>query len=291
MIKRHHIKKGAKLGFKLFITSLILVSLVGSYISLRGHKVPVTRTPSQVFENVSFNSQAKDTMQLDGWFFPATSTQGAVIAHGWGGNRETFLDLAEYLQRHGINVLTFDMRGGTGRNTYGQRESGDIAGAVQWLTDSKAFGLKDIVLIGNSIGGAASIDYAVDHPELQGLVLISSVIDLRYTKNFYARDFHLLFPSVYAAGVTFTERILYDVSPTNPINVFDQLTMPTLVLHGVDDPKSPIKVIYTLQQKNKQNVQFVIVVGEGHTFFKDKAREEGFSYSQKITDFINSLND
>ncbi len=291
MIKRHHVTRGAKLSLKLFIISLVLVSLVGSYIGLGGHRRQVTERPTQEFLNVNFKSLDKDEMPLSGWYFPAASRQTAVIAHGWGGNRATFLELAEYLQRGGINVLTFDMRGGTGKNTYGQREAGDIAGAIQWLIDNKKSTHQDIVLIGNSIGGGASISYAAKNPQLRGLVLISSVLDLRHTRKYFAESLNLLFPSVYAAGVSITERLLYGVRPINPIKIFDQLTMPVLVLHGVNDVKAPIKDVYQLQNKAMPNVQFEIVSDGNHTFFAEKDRQRSFRYSQQIVDFIGSLHD
>ncbi|TSC65675.1 MAG: alpha/beta hydrolase [Candidatus Berkelbacteria bacterium Gr01-1014_85] len=291
MLKKHHVKKGAKLSLNLFAISLVAVSLIGSYIGLRGHRKPVTRVPSQSYQNVSFLSQAQDQMSLEGWFLPASSTNVAIIAHGWGGNRETFLDLAQYLQRNGINVLTFDMRGGTGQNSYGQREAGDIAGAVRWLIDNKQFTSRNIVLIGNSMGGAASIDYAVNHPQIRGLILISSVIDLKHTKRYYAQSLGLIFPAVYAAGVSLSERIFYGVSPTNPIKIFDRLAMPVLVLHGVNDVKSPIADVYSLQKKAMQKVRFEIVSDGSHTFFADKDRQQSYVYSQKIVDFIRSIKD
>jgi pimeloyl-ACP methyl ester carboxylesterase len=286
MLATGHLINGAEWVAIAFICSVILVSLVGSFIGARGHQVHVSREPSSEFESIVFSSLATDKLRLSGWFLPAKTRKVAVLAHGWGGNRATLLDLAEYLQQKGINVLTFDMRGGTGRNTYGHREAGDIAGAFEWLRINKYYRSEDIVLIGNSLGGAASIDFASSH-SIGKLVLISSVINLHHTKSFYASDFHLIFPSIYAASVTITERFLFGIKPTNPINVFEKITAPILVIHGDADPKSPIKDVYTLQQRSThQKVEYIVVPGGGHKFFVEETSDQNHIHCQKIVDFI-----
>ncbi len=288
MLNRHHLTRKTKQVLKFFLYSILVVSLIGSYVGLSGRKTPITRLPTEIYENVSFISQAKDNLELDGWFLPASSNKVVLIVHGWGGNRATFIDLAQYLQRQNINVLTFDLRGGTGKNTYGQRESGDVAGAVDWLVNTKAFEATNIALIGNSMGGAAVIDYSANHT-VGAVVLLNSVINLKHTKNFFARDYNLIFPNIYAAGVTFVERVIYGVRPINPVDVFNNIQAPILVLHGTDDQKSPVQDVYDLQKNvsnRNQNVTFIIVPNAGHTFFEEKDTSEHSQYSQQIYEFI-----
>ncbi len=227
---------------------------------------------------------------MKAWFFPADSDQVAVIVHGWAGNRARLLVMAEFLQRQNINVLTFDLRGGTGRNTYGQRESEDLAAAVAYVTSTKKFDSQNVTVIGNSMGGAASIVYAASH-DIGKLVLVSPVVDINLTKWKVLKDRNYIMPSVYAAGASLVERTIFNVRPINPKDVYAQITEPTLLIHGTNDELSPIESIYTLQDslkvKSKTNTQFVIVAGAKHTFL-DSDKQNNFVYTTRIANFIKS---
>jgi len=278
--------KSARLSVRLYIISLLVVSLLGSFIAMRGKKTSIAEQPTRPFSEVSFSSQ-QDNLKLDGWYFQGTADETIVIVHGWGGNRATFLNLAEYLNEKNFNVLTFDLRGGTGRNTYGQHEAKDIAGAVEWLAREKNTPSHKIILFGNSMGGAASIHYAADHT-VKKLLLLSPVINLASTKKTFAKDWHLLFPTLYANGITLFERLFYGLWPTNPIDIFDKITEPTLILTGTNDDKVPVKDIYQLEMEAKtrnQDIIFTIIPGASHTFFYDDPDNRPKRY-QTILDFI-----
>ncbi len=267
-----------------YIISVIIVAFIGSYIAAHGNKVAYNRVPTQQYETVSFKTQEKDNLTLNGWYFPAdSSTKYAVIAHGWGGHRARLLDLAEYLQRGGVNVLTFDMRGGTGKNSYGQKESQDIAGAVAWLQETKHANPQDITVIGASMGGAASIIYASEQ-KIGKLVLISSVVDLKELRYKILKDWHLLWPQVYAAVSALFERALYNIHPISPKDVFVNVEEPTLMLHGDADELAS----YAAAQKLTRypNVQFITIPGGTHKFL-DLDKGQGYPYDAKILEFIN----
>lgn len=301
MVRNAHLKKGLKWLVWLFILSLVSLSIVSASIGLRGHKVPFRQLPTQPYQEVSFASQVRDHLPLGGWFFPAfvpqsgasvgkpvNSNKVAVIAHGWGGHRARLLPLAQFLQRHGVSVLTFDLRGGTGRNTYGFRESGDIAGAVHFLKTSKRYESDQISVIGASMGGAAAVDFASKN-QIDTLILISPIIDIGHAKYTVLKDRHFIFPSLYAAGATVIEWLVFGVRPANPIKIFDRIDEPTLILHTTNDALSPVSDVYHLRRelikRNQLNVVFDIIDGAEHTFL-DHDEENGFPYSQKILEFI-----
>lgn len=279
---------GIKVSSWLFAASLLVISIVGAYLGLKGGTQPYKGYPTQAYEEVSFKSQAADQLQLGGWFFPTESDQVVVIVHGWAGNRARLLGLAEYLQRQNLNVLTFDVRANTGRNTYGQRESEDLAGAMTWITETKGFTTDKITILGNSIGGAASVVYAVNHP-VGKLVLLSPVLDIGATKWTVLKDRTLILPRLYAMGATLVEQLVFGVRPTNPKDVIDNLQIPTLVLHSTGDEISPIQTIEDAEQALKNagrtNFQFLYVPDARHAFLDDD-RANGYPYSQIIANFI-----
>ena len=287
MLKRFLKWKGIRLTWWLFAVSFLIISALGAYFGTKGSTQPYRGYPTQPYEEVSFTSIG-DELNLGGWFFPTDSKQVVVIVHGWAGNRARLLTLAEYLQRQGLNVLTFDLRGGSGRNSYGQRESQDVAGAVDWLYRSKGFGFDQITVLGNSIGGAASLVYTAKHP-VGKLVLLSPVIDIGATKWTVLKSRTYLLPRLYAMGATFVEQIFLGIKPTNPKDVLNEITVPTLVIHGTSDELAPIQTIYDaeakLGQEGHRNFTFVYVPDARHTFLDDDAAG-GYIYSKLIADFI-----
>jgi hypothetical protein len=110
MLSLHQLKRTTKYTITTFAISVVIISLIGGYIGMKGNRVPYKTLPSQQYEEVTFASKSRDTMQLSGWYFPAQSQKTAVIVHGWGGNRARLLELTEYLQRNGLNVLTWRHR-------------------------------------------------------------------------------------------------------------------------------------------------------------------------------------
>ena len=193
MIRKHHVKFGIKHSAIIFLVSFILLSFVGAYYGIKGKKVPYRVYPAGKYEEIQFTSHAKDKLILGGWYLPADSNRVAVIVHGWAGNWSRYSELAKYLQDQNINVLTFDLRGGTGKNTYGYRESLDVAAAVEWLKHHKNVTPENITLIGASMGGAASVAYARHNPTGK-MVLIGPVVDINQVKYKVLQDRKFILP-------------------------------------------------------------------------------------------------
>jgi hypothetical protein len=127
--------------------------------------------------NVSFEDawiQAPDGVRLNGWFAEAKQSRAVVLyAHGNAGNitsREWVLSL--YRDRLGASVLIFDYRG-FGRSEGVPSEPGilaDARAARRWLAERTGVAEREIVLVGNSLGGAVMVDLAARNGA-RGLVL------------------------------------------------------------------------------------------------------------------------
>jgi alpha-beta hydrolase superfamily lysophospholipase len=118
---------------------------------------------------------------------PARGGPVLLIAHGWGASSGTVMQHAGPLARKGHDTLLFDMRG-HGRNQAApfvtvRHLRDDVLAAVRYTTER--FPARDIVLVGHSFGGAASVLAVAEGARVSGLVLIATPSDvLRITAEF-----------------------------------------------------------------------------------------------------------
>lgn len=117
---------------------------------------------SLVYEDANFTSA--DGTKLHGWFVPAEEPVAVVLfCHGNAGNLTHRVDLMYAMQREvGASVLVFDYRG-YGRSEGTPTEAGllaDARAARAWLAERTKIRERDVVLMGESIGGAVAVDLA-----------------------------------------------------------------------------------------------------------------------------------
>ncbi len=108
--------------------------------------------------------KADDGTELHGWYLPADNPRAVVLfAHGNGGNLSDRRDIIEALAtRLGASVLAFDYRG-YGRSKGQPTEEGvlaDARAARRWLAERAGVPESQVVLMGESIGGAVMVDLA-----------------------------------------------------------------------------------------------------------------------------------
>ncbi len=100
---------------------------------------------------------------------------GLLLVHGFGGAKEDFADHVEALARD-HRVVTFDHRG------HGESDAPDDPGAysldrlaVDTLTVADVTGLRDLRLLGHSMGGMVTRRIVLEHPgRLAALVLMDT---------------------------------------------------------------------------------------------------------------------
>ncbi len=123
----------------------------------------IARSPAGPFEDVFF--EALDGTRLHGWWLPFPDARGALIlSHGNAGNIGDRAAVGDFLRDElGINVLMYDYRG-YGRSEGSPTEEGtysDIRGAFAYV-QSRGFQPESVVLMGQSLGTAVTIDLAAD---------------------------------------------------------------------------------------------------------------------------------
>lgn len=98
-----------------------------------------------------------------------------VLLHGFASSTYTWEDLAPRLQAGGYHVWALDMKGfgWTDKPRDAQYDPVSLMEGVNgWMT---AMGLSNVILVGNSLGGAVTVLLALEHPErIKKMVLIDS---------------------------------------------------------------------------------------------------------------------
>ncbi|MGO8690635.1 MAG: alpha/beta hydrolase [Thermoguttaceae bacterium] len=131
--------------------------------------------PGLVFEEARF--QAADGRRLHGWYLPHQGPHAAILfLHGNGGNITHRAEALRMLHdRVGASVLIFDYRG-YGRSEGRPSQQGvlaDARAARKWLAAREGRRENQLVLLGESLGGAVAVDLAAADGA-QALVLEST---------------------------------------------------------------------------------------------------------------------
>ena len=155
------------------IAALILIVYVAATLIVRSIENNSSSVPLLIrsgigtrqglaFEDVRF--QSADGTRLHGWYVPHPGAPAAVLfCHGNGGNIGFLTGVLRVLHlKVGAAVLAFDYRG-YGRSEGQPSEAGilaDARAARAWLAAREKIREQDVVLMGQSLGGAVAVDLA-----------------------------------------------------------------------------------------------------------------------------------
>lgn len=202
------------------------------------------RPANMRFEDCWF--AAADGLRLHGWYLRHPQPRAAVLhLHGNAGNLTHRAGVAEMLHdRYGVSVLLFDYRG------YGRSEGvptmlgllRDARAARAYLAMREGIVPANVVLLGESLGGAVAVDIAA-HEGARGLILESTFSSLRDV-----------------AGVHYP-RFLVNLLVANKLNsaaAIGQYRGPLLQVHGGADRTVPLasgRQLFNAAQEPKRFVE------------------------------------
>lgn len=218
---------------------------------------------SHGLEYESADIRTTDGETLHGWWIPAAGdgapARGIVLLfHGNAGNIAHRLDYARMFNRLGYACLLLDYRG-YGRSSGTPTEAGtyrDALAAWDWLATQRGARPQDIVIAGESLGGAVASWLAAQHPP-RALLLLStftSVPDL-------AAQIYPIFP------VRLIVRFAYD----NLANL-GRIHTPVLIAHSRDDEIVPFahgKALYAAARAPKQFLELHGGHNQGFVFARE----------------------
>ncbi len=201
------------------------------------------------FEDAWFT--APDGTRLHGWYVPAANPRAyALFAHGNAGHLADRAYTARMLaQDMGVSVLMFDYRG-YGRSEGSPNEVGvlaDARAARAWLAKRAGIDERDVVLMGESIGGAVMVDLAADGA--RGLILENTFTSV---------------PDVAAHHYPWLPVRLLIQSQFDSANKITRYHGPLLQCHGDADEIVPLEFGERLFQAANEPKQFVLIPGGNH---------------------------
>ena len=221
------------------------------------------------FEDARF--QAADGVRLHGWYVPKENARAAVLfCHGNGGNLTHRIDALDMLHRWvGASVLIFDYRG-YGRSEGRPSEAGvlaDARAARAWLAKREKIGEDDVVLLGESLGGAVAVDLAA-RDGARALVLESTFDSLPEVAAYH-------YPWL---PVRWAMRTRFDSAST-----IAEYHGPLLMAHGDADTIVPIRFGRRLFEAANEPKQFVLLPGHDHN------EPMPTSYYDALAEFLKQL--
>jgi len=220
------------------------------------------------FQDVAF--EAKDKTKLHGWFCPCENPRAIVLlAHGNAGNVATRAEWLSLLQsKLRLSAFMFDYRG------YGRSEGVPTVDGV--LDDARAAMTKlcgltgsrdsDIVLMGESLGGAVAVQLAAERAP-RGLVLQSTFSSLRDVADVHYPRLSWLVPP---------DRL-------NSASDIAKYKGPLLLSHGSRDDTIPFSLGLKLFKAANPPKHIVAIAGADHN---DWLRPE---YLGQLSNFIDRL--
>jgi len=218
--------------WKLFLTLILIYLTLLIVIFLAQRKLLYEPTQNNYLEENLLSHKVEkikipsnDNINLISWYFLKNKNfKTLVFFHGNAGGLENRIYKLNHLSDLNLNYLIFAYRGFSGNNGKPTEEGiyRDSKAVINWL-NSKGIKKKDIILYGESLGGAVAIEIA-QKESFAGIILEStftSMIDM-------GQKYYPIFP------VSFLLKDKYETK-----NKIKNLNSPTLVMHGKKDKIVP----------------------------------------------------
>jgi fermentation-respiration switch protein FrsA (DUF1100 family) len=220
-----------------------------------------------VYQDVTLT--AADGLKIAGWYFPGVKPAGIVLVHGIHANRAALMPEAKILAQAGYHLLMIDLRGhgysGDDYLTYGYREAWDVQAAVDYL--AAAPGVKQVGVLGISMGGAAAVRAAGLEPRIKAVVVESSYSSLPAAVE-DAFDKFSVFPKRPFAPlvINIVERIV-GVNINQVDSARDLATLSpraVLIIHGANDGLFPVSHALKMYTSAREPKELWIIEGLDH---------------------------
>lgn len=249
---------------------ILLLILITLHIGFIPPRIRETKTPADFA--MPYSEQKILTVKskaLFSWFIASEESECApliIIMHGWGSNAEHMLPVAATFYQAGMNVLLLDSR------CHGQ-SSGDSYSALPRFAEDILHGLDyaqanlcfngQVVLLGHSVGAAATLYAATQRDDISAVISISSFAHPQWLMQRYFQTFKL--PEVLIQFLLgYIQWIIgHRFAEIAPLNSITKLQMPVLLVHGTHDTTVPLDDARAIQ-KNNPDVELLVIDGADH---------------------------
>jgi pimeloyl-ACP methyl ester carboxylesterase len=218
------------------------------------------------FREHRINTEHDKTIQL--WEVnPGADKPPVLFTHGWANASDSFLPLVPaFLNDWNVFLLNTRNHGDSEDDRYSSilqfRE--DIEHAVDFILKSR--NKAQIVLIGHSLGAAASLFTASKKENISAVVSIGTFSNMESFMIRWLRRHGL--PRIFISGIIrFIELRagirFSDISPDHTIHTYKG---PVLLIHGTQDETVPFNAIMELQRAaDRENVKILKLKGHTHS--------------------------
>jgi len=224
---------------------------------------------SLAYENVYFTT--KDGNKLNGWFIPSEGSRRTVIfCHGNAGNISHRLEKIAILHDLGLNMFIFDYRG-YGKSKGTPTEQGlynDAQAAYEYVRQNRGIPDNDIIVYGESIGGAVAIDLAKD-VDFRALITEDAFTSIKdMAKIAYPFLPHFIFSSRF-----------------DSLQKIKDIKTQKLIIHSIDDEIVPYRLGEKLFEQAAPPKKMLKLRGGHNTAFLDSKTK----YIEGLREFVSEL--
>ena len=277
----------------LFAVLYVIASAVIAYTLWQPTRSPLHTDPGKYglpYETVAFPST--DGITLRGWFIDSSGDGTIIVLHGSSSVKDNYIsmEMSRVLSQAGYDLLLFDFRGhgeSDGKAfSLGAWETRDIAGAIAYL---EGRGVRDVGVLAYSMGAAAALLAAPDHPQIRAIVADSSFARLSTVIQREGSK-HIFFMPLMYPGVAAMSKLMYGIDPneTQPRRAVAQLRdRPLLLIHSTGDNLIPVSEAYELKKAGAGNPNLILWVAPGVAHvsaFADNKEE----YVKRVVAFFDS---
>ena len=205
---------------------------------------------------------------LSGRFFRGTEGATIVLSHGYGGDQDEMLPVANALHAAGFNVVTYNERGHSGAQiTLGALESKDLRSVIDVVSHHAYVKPSEIGEFGFSMGGATTILEAASDPRVKAVVDDAGWSQVQDWTRSSLSD-AVLHPTSMFSPLSlklFELRTGVDLNSISPKNFIARISpRPILIIQGAADEDVPPRASLTNYAHAKAPRTLWMVPGEGH---------------------------
>lgn len=230
---------------------------------------------------------------LPSWFIGGNRRTWAIFVHGLGASPREALRLLPTLHRGGYPSLVIRYRNDTGAppsadglRHLGETEWRDLESAARFALER---GAEDLLLIGYSMGGNIVTQFLRRSPlseRTAGAILDAPALDWGASVDQVGGSIGL--PSLLTAWskLSFTLRYGIDWRDLTELPHVDDLRIPILLFHGVDDQKVPVEVSDALAEARPDIVTYRRLPGTGHV---EAWNVDPAAYEAEVRSFLQEI--
>ena len=223
-----------------------------------------------IIENVTFHNNKKQQMSGRIYSDNNKSRTGLIFSHGLFSSKDGYkiTRLAKDIVNCGYTLFTFDFSfcgksEGHISDLSVLQEVEDLKCAVNYFED---YGIKELHLMGSSMGGAVTILYSGQFKEkIKSVILIASPIEFReviFSNN--NLDHSDSFPDeglTMLHNIPIKNKFFNEIKNLHLADIAKIICSPVLIIHGKDDEVVNVKNAYLLESKLK--ISKIIIIEHG----------------------------